>query len=301
MDTTVADLAAAFLSMMDQAVAAGRSAPATRTGYRFQFAHLLRAAGEKRAATLVPEDLAAAPYTYHFAAAVRRLFKWAHESGRVPANRFTAFTGPLKGQRERVLTAAEYRVLMLAAGPALRRVLWFLRHTFARPGEARGLRWSDVCLDESVIRLHKFKARDRRRDGVRVRKIPLVPEVVRAFRYLLWSGRPAGTTVPARPDPAGHVFLNSRGRAWTGGALRLAMYRAADRAGLNAGAGERAVCYTLRHTGATEATRRGVRDRLLAEILGHTTTRTTARYQHLVEADLLTAMAVATRRRGRSA
>src|SRR6185295_4351794 len=45
--------------------------------------------------------------------------------------------------------------------------------------------------------------------------------------------------------------------------------------------GETIVPYTFRHTAATLASAAGVRDRLLADALGHTETSTTARYQHL--------------------
>jgi site-specific recombinase XerD len=45
--------------------------------------------------------------------------------------------------------------------------------------------------------------------------------------------------------------------------------------------GEQVVAYTMRHTSATRASARGVRDRVLAELMGHTSTTTTQRYQHL--------------------
>ena len=78
------------------------------------------------------------------------------------------------------------------------------------------------------------------------------------------------------------------------------MRRAYKRAGVNPkGVREKAVAYTIRHTGATEATRRGIRDRTLADILGQSDTRTTARYQHLGDEDLVVAMEVAVRPRRR--
>lgn len=291
---TLDALVRTYLSVLDLAVSAGRTARATRDGYDYQFRHLagVRDADgtlllDREAAGLIPEDLAGTPYTHHFTAAVRRLFKWAHESGRIPEFRFKAFKGRVKGQRQRTLSHAEYRRVRRAAAPALRHIVWFLRNTMARPGEARALRWHQVDLDAHLVRLGTFKAKDRRRDGVVVRKIPLTPLVVRMLARWCRERNPLPT------DP---VLTNSRGRPWTCAALRLAMYRAANRAGLNGGTGERVVCYTLRHTGATEATRRGVRDRLLADILGHTTTRTTARYQHLADEDLVRGIEQATRR-----
>ncbi len=53
--------------------------------------------------------------------------------------------------------------------------------------------------------------------------------------------------------------------------------------------GERVVCYTLRHTAATTATENGIPQKVLAEMMGHTRTETTERYQH-VKADHLKKM-----------
>ena len=44
--------------------------------------------------------------------------------------------------------------------------------------------------------------------------------------------------------------------------------------------GENVVAYTLRHTAATRACTSGVPDRVLADLMGHTSTDTTRRYQH---------------------
>lgn len=292
---TVAQISATFLQVKDQAVASGRTKPATRDFYHYQFRHLLRArdsAGRsvalRDAADLIPEDLAGAPYTWHFVTAVCALFRWAHDAGHIPAFRFAGFLAPPAGQRTRTLDAGEWRRLRQSANPALRRILWFMRYTCCRPGEVRQLRWRDVHLDRRVIRLTTFKARDRRKDGVRIRTIPLVPVVVRVLR--IWRKA-------RQPLPENFVFFNSHRRPYSCQSLRKAMGRATRGAGLNADGEERVVSYTIRHTGATEATRRGIRDRTLADILGHTSTRTTARYQHLQEDDLVAAMEVVTRPR----
>ena len=295
---TVALLTETFLQVLDQAVIVSPSKKGTREWYYYQFKHLLRAkdasgrlVADRDAATIIPEDLAAAPYTFHFCKATKRLFHWAHEAGHVPHYRFAGFQGPPCGERSRTLNDDEYRIVMRIARTSLRRVLWFMKQTLARPGELRQLRWSEVFLDKQVIRLAKFKARDRRRDGVKVRMIPLSPAASRLLAY--WKRVRA-------PKPEDFVFHGDR-RPWSANSLRLAMARVTKAAGINLGTGERVVCYTMRHTGATEATRRGVQDRRLADILGHTSTSTTARYQHLREADLVEAINIATKRtRGRS-
>ena len=171
---------------------------------------------------------------------------------------------------------------MIVAPPALRRAVWFMKYTLARPGEMRGLRWREVDLAGRVVRLSRFKCMHKRRDGVRERVIPLVALVV---RYLSWLKS------RTRPDPDDFVYLNAWSRPWTMNMFRLAMHRACEEAGINDDPnGERIVAYSLRHTGATEATRQGIRDRTLADIMGHTSTNTTARYQHLDKTDLIDAL-----------
>jgi integrase len=182
------------------------------------------------------------------------------------------------------MTDMEWVSVQERAGPALKNVLWFLRHTISRPGEARALKWADVFLSESVCRLKSFKGKNQRRDGVRVRVIPLTPVVIQVLRDW-WQAR--------KPKLDAPVFLNSKGLPWSSNALRLAMHRACEV--VNNQPGERVVCYTIRHTGATKATLNGVADRLLAGIMGHSSTRTTARYQHLGEQDLVRVMAQATK------
>lgn len=173
-------------------------------------------------------------------------------------------------------------MLQAAAFEGLRWVLWLIYRTGCRPEEARELRWGDVFELERVIRLNKFKARDRRKDGVRVRLIPLPREVGPVF--LAWRAARS----PANSD---RVFTNRVGGPWTCQALRLAVRRAARRAGLDSDDRERVTAYTLRHTAATELATRGMKDiTLLADVLGHTSLTTTRRYIHRTVADLLGAI-----------
>jgi integrase/recombinase XerC len=93
----------------------------------------------------------------------------------------------------------------------------------------------------------------------------------------------------ADTSPDARVFFSTRGRPWTSNGVRCALRTARRRAGLD-GDGERVVCYTLRHTGATDAIRAELPLKLLAEIMGHTRTTTTERYLHLDASDLVEAI-----------
>jgi integrase len=219
--------------------------------------------------------------------AVKRLYRWA----KLPCPLADVVTPPA-GERTRVLSRGEWRRLRRAAGAELRRVLWFLVQTGARPKEIRELRWGEACEAERVIRLPKFKARDRRRDGVKVRLIPLSAAAARVL---------ARWRAARRPGPDEPVFANEKGRPWTSGTLRLAVGRAAKRAGLNPpDGGERAVTYTLRHTFATRAVANGIQETLLADIMGHTSLTTTRRYLHRGPAELAAGLDRALGRRAKT-
>jgi integrase len=290
---TVAQLIDSFLAHTRAAVQAGRTAANTLAHYRFTLAHLRggtdaegRPLADRDAATLTLPDLARLPATHHVGAAVRRLFRWAKM-----ANPLADLRVPSTGQRTRVLEPWELRRLLRTCGFELKRIVWFLAATGARPAELRELRWGSVFERERVIRLTRFKARDRRKDGVKVRVIPLTVAAARVLAY--WRR----ARLPGSED---FVFTNELCRPWQSSALRQAMRAATRRAGLNRG-GERVVCYTLRHTFATSAVRDRMPDTLLADIMGHANLNTTRRYLHRRPEDLVAGLDAALKnRRGKA-
>ncbi len=283
---TVGDLAERYFGWLDREIRAGRRRPATASYYRRQLGRWLDLVGaDRQLADLIPWDLEQHKTGWHSVTAVKRLFNWAVGVGLVSDHPFRRVEAPPHGQRERILSRAETALLLRTAGPAFRRFLVGLRHTMARPQELAALQWRHLQPDGRSFVLTQFKAKDRRRDGVKIRIIALDSRMRR------FVGRRRH-----RAQLDDYVFTNSQGKRWTGNALRCAMRRVREKAGLLDG-GELVVCYTFRHTAATEATANGVRDRRLADLLGHATTRTTARYQHLALEHLAEAIDQATARR----
>lgn len=280
-DMRVSELIDGFLAVQSAAVTSGEIRPGTLDFYRHQLRKLAAVAGDHPAAELRAHHLAGRyPFTHHSVRALKRLFRWALEEDLIPKDYFRRLKTPRCGARRRILTRAELVKLYRASSRPYRRLLMAARHTMARPGELRALRWRDVHLERRLILLWEFKAKERRRDGQEVRKIPLTLPLVR-----LLSNMRKGA------GPEDFVFLGREGKPLTANAVRCAIRRARAAAGLGPDDhGERIVCYTIRHTSATNATRRGLVDRRLADILGHTNTRTTARYQHLDGADLVEAL-----------
>lgn len=293
---TVKNLTTSFMSALLVKVKLGQAEPATHTWYRIQLAKLDKAAGEFPAAELRAHHLTSVDFTYHFVRAMKALYRWAadEDTALVPRDPFRKLKAPPCGERTRVLTRGEMVALYRASGRQFRRFLFLMTRTIARPGEIRGLVWGDIQWERRLITLKRFKGKKRRTDGVKVRTIPLDLAAVRLLRNL-WER--AG-----RPGPAAPVWLDRFGKHLTSNAVRCRMRRARERAGLDPeGVEERVVCYSLRHTSATEATRGGTDTAVLAKIMGHTRTATTNRYQHLAGNDLVDEVdRIARRTRNRS-
>lgn len=230
--------------------------------------------------------------TWHELQAVKRVWHWACEEAELlDRNPFKKVKLPPIGERTRILTRPEFASMLAGSSRDFRLYLLAMWHTLARPQEVRGMAWEQLrwpgypeglhgalAAGESFFVFREYKARMRRKN-------PNAPRLIAVPAPL---GRILAARVIDERSPSGPVLLTDAGVPWTNDAVRRRMERLRDRLGFEPDAqGEDVVCYTIRHTGATSASAAGVRDRLLAEILGHTSTRTTARYQHL-QADHLT-------------
>lgn len=277
----VRNLVDSFLAHLRVQVSVGQIEHTTRDWYSAQLVKLTRAVGDFPAAELRAHHLIAVKLTYHFVRALRALYRWAVDDDvqLVPRDPFRKLKAPPCGERQRVLSRPEMVRLYLASSRRLRRLLFVLAHTIARPGEIRGLTWGVIRWDQRLIVLTNFKGKKRRRDGVKVRTIPLDRPTLRLLRNIYARRGCPGPDVP--------VWLDRDGKQWTANAVRCQMRKARQRAGLDPDGVERVVCYTLRHTGATEATRRNILGEKLSQTMGHTKSATTDRYRHLSGEDLL--------------
>lgn len=219
----------------------------------------------------------------HAIIAAKACWGWGVKFHYLPAgtNPFTAVPLLHTEDRERVLTDAEFQALLRhSTDAAFRQVLLAFRYTSARPGEVRGLKWSQVDWDRSVaiIRQHKT-SRTTKKKNKKARMITLSPCVLALLRYL-----------QRRHGHQPYCFLNSEGRPWTKDALVQRMQSLRERAGIAPDDnGEQVVLYTNRHTFITNAAKAGVSGPVLQHLAGHTDPATTERYVHLAAADLLKA------------
>jgi len=299
-DTSLSDAVRLFLEWAEQALS-----PSSVAGYRRYLSRFAILHPAKLLRDITPAAVSAWSRKWYCQQAVQRLTSWAtFEANLLQKNPLEGMPLPKRGRRHRTATRAELVKLRRFAPPPLRAILLAMEESLARPHEMRRVRWgnvrriggepatvADLGGGQAFFLLPRFKGQEQRREDGSVRIIPITARLGRLLSRLL-----RGPIVPGR-----FIFPNLRGREWTHGALRLAIGRTRKAAGIPTDAsGEAIVAYTLRHSGATAAVRAGVRDFRLAELMGHSTTRTTQRYVHLCPEDALrdaATIAAARRRR----
>jgi len=198
-----------------------------------------------------------------FLAVLARAFRFAERARLIDRTPLVGLRKPpIASRAADVLVAAGDHEKLAAAAPApLRRLLTFLHLTGCRPSEAAGLTAADVNWDAAtaVIRRHKTVRKGKRR------VLYLVPAAVELLREL------------AARHPAGPLFRNRIGRAWTRAAIGYGVRKARAAAGLPG-----KIAYGYRHGFATDALAAGVPDAHVAELLGHSSTAMLHRhYSHL--------------------
>lgn len=264
-----------------------RREPATYAGYRYRLLRALKSlgptlrVGELRRLHLSKIEQAmtgtCSPTTVRDTlATVQFVFEWAVRNDIVDTNPLRGYVKPAARQRSRVMTPQEFQTLLRASkrNAPFRRVLIALRHTGCRPKELRTLTWDMVDLDERLWIIPKHKTITTQSQP-RPRIVPLPTCVWKLCRWLHQR----------RPQDSPFVFLNTIDKPYSRERVIKLMDIIRKRAEIPTKAGERLVLYSCRHAFGTESCGK-VSDIELAEVLGHTDTRTTRRYVHLNAARL---------------
>lgn len=286
MSVTVRSMVSRFLKWAEKALA-----PNTVAAYRHQLGKVPRSMRDKIASRCRPADLTRWAKTWHECQAVVRLFNWARdEAGIVRTNPFSRVRLPARRGRKRIVGPATLATFLRKSQRAGREFLLAMRETFARPQEIRLATWEqlqaedpDQAIDAALVEgralivQHEYKDSSRRKGEPKPRVLLVSRRLGRLILRIARRSRPR----------TGPIFLNFRNSPWSKNAVRCLMRRVRRRLGIAKDAqGESVVAYTFRHSLATWAASRGVRDRLLADLLGHVETRTTERYVHLDVAHL---------------
>lgn len=217
-------------------------------------------------------------------ATLRSLFKFLHRRGEVPSNPVAHVRSPRLGQRlPRVLTKDEAERVVESPdadeGTYTARdqaILETLYSTGARVSELVGVNWSDLSLDEGMVRL--------RGKGKKERLVPIGDVAVQAIRDYLAvppmrvspaTARDVASTLTVKPAD-GPVFRNNRGGRLSVRSVERIVRRYADR--LQVGT---VTPHTFRHSYATHLLNEGADLRVIQEMLGHASLATTQKYTHL--------------------
>lgn len=272
---TLGQLSDRYGEWMAREVEADRMKPRTLDYYQAEIQKFLDAVGGNRPALgIQPIELEMHKTNWHSVQSIQRLYNWGVSMGLLTQNPLRCVQKPDPGQRKRILQPVETVQLLRGTDHDFRPFLFAMRHTIARPQEIRAVQWKHLVSEPvPMFVLRDFKAKKRRKDKAAVRLIPLDDRMLRLLARL-------AKRQPASPED--FIFLNCDGRPWSANAVRCRMRRLRAKLGLSPDEnGENVVAYTMRHTSATRACSRGVRDRVLAELMGHSSTSTTQRYQHL--------------------
>lgn len=204
------------------------------------------------------------------------LWTWATEEGICKVHVVRKVPRPKPEKREIVpFTKNEILKLLSAAKQGkypLRNqaLILFLLDTGVRASEVGKIEIRDVNFEERTVLI--------RGKGSKERIIPFSQETAQALlAYLEKRGIQPHSSSHAR-EP---LFISERGRALDRNALRLALYRIADRAGVF-----KVYPHRFRHTFAIQFLRNGGNVYALQRLLGHSTLDMSEHYLHIVLQDV---------------
>ena len=192
---------------------------------------------------------------------VQRALSWAVQQGYIDKSPVQYFEKPPAGKRDQVVSDSEFQQLLaLSADRSFRDLLSISWETGARPQETLRVEARHVDLDNSRW---VFPAKEAK--GGKLPRIVYLNEKALELtaRYM-------------EKNPTGTIFRNTKGKPWTTDAVCCRFYTIKKKTGV------RYSLYSLRHTWATNALKKGVDPITVAVLLGHSDTSTLARtYAHL--------------------
>jgi site-specific recombinase XerD len=191
-------------------------------------------------------------------AALRFLYRWVLNRGDVVAD----IRAPRPERRlPVVLSFAEvHRFFAAITSFKHRTLLMFAYAAGLRVSEASRVRVADIDSERMVIRVVQGK---RKKDRYTV----LSPLLLEMLRHYWWAARPKDYLFP--------------GRGREGHAVNSTVQRACLEAQAAAGLAKEVTPHTLRHSFATHLLEAGTDLRVIQELLGHASPRTTAIYTHV--------------------
>jgi len=210
----------------------------------------------------------------HAVAGIKAPFNWAVKQGLLGKSPFYGISKTYKNRRAPA-SEDNYRLVVdyFADLPRVQEVIRFLYLTGCRPTEIEGLTWQDIDLERGVLLLKKHKTSKKTN---RSRQIVLVEEAVKLL-----------IEVRKRQQVGDFVFLNHFKKPYRAARIRVLVRDACAALGIKG----KLTPYQLRHSFGTAAIAAGVSLKVLAELMGHESTKMTEHYCHIQDLSLLKAQA----------
>jgi integrase len=235
---------------------------------------------------LADEGLSPATVLVHHRILSRAL-KVAMQRGRVARNVVTLVDAPTAVRPEVVpLSTDDVRAVLAAAAEAPNGARWSVALALGlRQGEALGLLWEDVDLDEGMLTVRRALQRVKGKGLVLVepksfagrRSLALPPPLVEALRrHRAWQLQQRLAAANVWQD-GGYVFARADGKPIDTRADWGAWKRLLQAAGVRD-----ARLHDARHTAATLLLQQGVAPRVAMQLLGHSQISMTMHYTHVV-------------------
>jgi len=177
------------------------------------------------------------------------------EDGRPVANPMLAIEAPRieSGPPDWLRADEDEKLLSTPMNDQEAILVWLLRLTGVRLGEALALRWSNVDLTEGTISVERSKFG-------KSRVLPILPELVPRLRA--WS---AYVESKGLYDPHGFVLITRNRTPWTQQHAEKLVRRVGERAEL----ARRLTPHKLRRTFGSHLLNRGLRIEVVSALLGH--------------------------------
>lgn len=200
----------------------------------------------------------------HAIITVKRAFSWSEQQGLIASNPLRSITVPRGRRRERVLTLDERNLILESVrDECFQKFLLAMMGTGCRPSEVASVTAKQVNLELGVWVLPQHKTAKKTGKPRIVYLSPVMLELTRS---------------QMTRNPVGPLFPNLRGRQFDRNAWRCRFRRLREKHPSLSGV----VCYSLRHSFATDALVNGVGIAQVAELMGHTSTEMVSRvYGHI--------------------